>query len=153
MDCYNHYMITKSVYDLFQMLDESSDVHSRPQPAPQPENITLSRDELQKMISEAVKGAIDAQKTEQASDQEEEDEASGSMLDESILQTGADVSQALANTITRRMTEHMSQELLQKKRQCYQVVPGNLADTLKGTRVNPELWGAIQIGAKKKDKR
>ena len=135
---------------LLQLLDETPSLDQQPGPS-QPaedgnETIRITRAELHAMVNKAVSDALNEDDTSEDTVSEE------TLLDVSVS-TSAAISDALATTIRVRMTERMSEEVLDKKRELYKTVPSNLSESLVATRVNPELWSAIPNHAKSKDKR
>lgn len=106
--------------------------------------ITLSKEELQILVKRAV--------TEHLNGSESiEDTNEQALLDDSV-ESGPEVSPALATTVIKRLTEKMANELMVKKKDCYKTVPGNLVKALSPTMVNVELWPIIPAHAKSRDK-
>ena len=110
--------------------------------------IQLSKSDLKEMINSAVNAALGASSD---TDDEEPVPKGSDCLDDEIL-TSPDVSEAILLTIKHRLKEKMPMEVLSKKRECYKTLPGNMT-FMKATRVNPELWDALNTYAKSSDRK
>lgn len=115
--------------------------------------ISLSKKELQTMIEKAVSEALDDQGDEQPDEADDDSREVDDELLDAIISTNENISPALATTIERRLTERMNYEVMSKKRELYKAVPGNLAESLMGTSMNPELWSSMPSYGKTKDKK
>ena len=129
-----------SVADLGTQIGESSKASQ------DEESIRITKAELKALVNQAVSEALND------GESCEEEVSNESLLDVTVS-TSAAISEALATTIQKRLTEKMSCEVLAKKKEIYKTVPDNMSASLTPTRVNPELWSAIPSHAKTKDKR
>ena len=117
--------------------------------------VNVSITELQKIVDDAVKQALDKSDNTQLSHDEDSDvesESDAMLLDQEVV-TLAEVTPALEKTIKKRLKERMSNEVLTKKKETYKGVPANLADAFKPTLINKELFSSLPVWAKTKDKR
>ena len=120
-------------------------------PAAAPDQLTVSRAELQQMISAAVRASRDADSSSE-SDEDKVSETTASfaatvtlseLLDKQQVEKSDPVSEAMAHTVKTRPKERMPTEVLEKKKDRYKSVPENMVPFLKETLINPEIFHGI----------
>ena len=130
-------------------------------PAAAPDQLTVSRAELQQMISAAVRASRDADSSSESDEDKVSETAASSaatatlseLLDEQQVEKSDPVSEAMAHTVRTRLKERMPTEVLEKKRDRYKSVPENMVPFLKETSINPEIFHGIPQWAKANDRR
>ena len=121
-------------------------------PAAAPDQPTVSRAELQQMISAAVRASRDADSSSEADEDKVSETAASSaatatlseLLDQQQGEKSDLVSEAMAHTVKTR---------LEKKKDRYKPVPGNMVPFLKETSKNPEMFHGIPKWAEANDPR
>ena len=119
------------------------------------DNITISKTELQEMISAADRASRDDDPD--SSEAESGDLASGAastllLLDEQKIETLEPVSESMAHTVRTRLKQNVRVEILDRKRKLYKSLPANM-QWAKETAVNPEIYGGRPMYVKNNDRR
>ena len=144
-----------------QMLDETSNpgdaapqAEAEPAPPSQPpanDRLALSRSELDEIVNQAVTRALEGYE-DPTSELEEESEEAVALDQTDQPLCGPDINGLLAATIAKRLKERMPAEVLAKKREQYAQVPKNIP-SMSATRINDEIWRAIPVHARQRDRR
>lgn len=115
--------------------------------------VTLTTDQLQSLIQQAVATAAKQSDTVTEPEDEESDDLNGTPCLDEEVPTSPPVSDALADSIKLRLKQPMTQELMAVKREKYKEIPSNMVQVLRRTGINPELYSAIPVYARNNDKR
>ena len=115
--------------------------------------VTLTTDQLQSLIQQAVATAAKQSDTVTETEDEESNDLNGTPCPNEEVPTSPAVSDALADSIMLRLKQPMTKKLMAEKRKKYKEITSNMVQLIRRTDINPELYSAIAVYARNDDKR